>query len=92
VTATVTMSRSANTMEFLSNGLTRHPGRTYQLWLIGPSGPRSAGLFQTADGRHPPKLIAGPGDATALAVTEEPAGGSAQPTTRPLMTMPLPSA
>jgi len=91
-TATVTMSRSANAMEFLSSGLVMHSGRTYQLWLIGPNGPRSAGIFDTDNGKHAPKLFAGPGDATALAVTEEPAGGLAQPTTRPLITMTLPTA
>jgi anti-sigma-K factor RskA len=91
-TATVTMSRSANTMEFLSSGLVMHSGRTYQLWLIGPNGPRSAGIFSTDNGKHAPKLFVGPGDATALAVTEEPAGGSAQPTTHPLITVPLPTA
>jgi anti-sigma-K factor RskA len=90
-TAMVTLSRSANTMEFLSSGLAMHKGRTYQLWLIGPGGPRSAGIFDTTNGKHAPKLFDGPGDATALAVTEEPAGGSAQPTTHPLITMALPT-
>ncbi|HEY3604293.1 MAG TPA: anti-sigma factor [Sporichthyaceae bacterium] len=91
-TAMVTMSRTAHTMEFLSSGLAMHKGRTYQLWLIGPNGPRSAGVFNTANGKHAPRLFEGPGDATALAVTEEPAGGSAQPTTHPLITMALPTA
>jgi anti-sigma-K factor RskA len=91
-TAMVTMSRSANTMEFLSSGLAMHKGRTYQLWLIGPNGPRSAGIFDTANGKHEPKLFVGPGDATTLAVTEEPAGGSARPTMNPLITMALPTA
>ena len=91
-TATVTMSRSTNAMEFLSSGLAMHKGRTYQLWLIGPNGPRSAGIFNTDNGKHAPKLFVGPGDATTLAVTEEPAGGSAQPTTHPIITMALPTA
>ncbi|HEY2832740.1 MAG TPA: anti-sigma factor [Sporichthyaceae bacterium] len=90
-TATVTLSRSAGEMEFLSNGLLMHSGRTYQLWLIGPNGPRSAGIFTTDNGKHAPRLFSGPGDATVLAVTEEPAGGSAQPTTQPILTLPLPT-
>jgi anti-sigma-K factor RskA len=91
-TATVTLSRSANRMEFLSSGLVTPSGRTYQLWLIGPHGPRSAGIFNTDNGKHAPKLFVGPGDATTLAVTDEPAGGSVQPTTRPLITVALPTA
>jgi len=91
-TATVTVSRSANQMEFLSSGLSMHKGRTYQLWLIGPTGPRSAGIFSTDNGKHAPRLFTGPGDATVLAVTEEPAGGSAQPTTQPIIKVPLPTA
>jgi anti-sigma-K factor RskA len=90
--ATVTLSRSAEEMAFRSSGLLMHPGRSYQLWLIGPNGPRSAGVFTTDHGRHAPRLFAGPGDATALAVTEEPAGGSAQPTTQPILTLPLPAS
>jgi anti-sigma-K factor RskA len=90
-TATVTVSRSAAEIEFLSHGLLMHAGRTYQLWLIGPNGPRSAGIFTTANGTHAPRLFAGPGDATVLAVTEEPAGGSAQPTTQPIIRVPLPT-
>jgi anti-sigma-K factor RskA len=89
-TATVTLSRSAEQMEFRSSGLFMHPGRTYQLWLIGPNGPRSAGVFHTDNGQHAPRLFPGPGDATVLAVTEEPAGGSAQPTTSPILRLPLP--
>lgn len=57
-------------------------GRTYQLWLIGPEGARSAGLLATP--AHPvvTPLRAG---AEQLGVTLEPSGGSRQPTTRPLL-------
>jgi anti-sigma-K factor RskA len=93
VTATVTVSRKANQVMFLSRGLTDlRKDRTYQLWLIGKDGPHSAGTFAPSAGRHGAKLIAGPGDAEKLAVTEEPAGGSAQPTTKPILVMDLPQA
>lgn len=88
-TGTATVSQAANHMEFVSRGLAERPGRTYQVWLIGPNGPRSAGTFRTDGGRHEPVLIAGPGDAMKLAVTDEPKGGSMQPTTPILMTMDL---
>ncbi len=63
-------------------------GRTYQLWGIGDAGnPVSLGTFDTdASGR----ALVGrpvPADAefTVSAVTEEPAGGSPQPTTTPFL-------
>ncbi len=88
-TATATVSKAANRGEFLSRGLLLRPNRTYQLWLIGPNGARSAGVFSPNDGRHDPIVFTGPGDATAIAVTDEPKGGSAQPTTKPMLMMTL---
>lgn len=93
VTATVTVSRKANQVMFLSSGLTDLASdRTYQLWLIGKDGPRSAGTFNPSQGKHGAKLIVGPGDAETLAVTEEPSGGSAQPTMKPILMVGLPQA
>lgn len=61
--------------------------RTYQLWVVPKKGvPISAGLFRPQEGnvllveKPPPTAI---GDAAALAVTDEPAGGRPQPTTSP---------
>jgi hypothetical protein len=61
------------------------PGRSYQLWFIRSRGPAivSAGVFQPDAGRgatlqvNDARLLTG---LTAMAVTEEPAGGSAAPT------------
>jgi anti-sigma-K factor RskA len=54
--------------------------RTYALWFIGSDGPKPAGLFRTSDG-HAAHMINGtPEGFNALGVTEEPAGGSPQPT------------
>lgn len=54
-------------------------GRTYELWFIDDSGPRPAGTFDVdADGTVNHRV-----DVTApatVAITEEPAGGSPQPT------------
>jgi anti-sigma-K factor RskA len=58
----------------------------YQLWVIGVSGARSAGLMPGADpGGTSPVLADGiqPGD--HLGITIEPAGGSARPTTTPVV-------
>ncbi|WP_037670391.1 anti-sigma factor domain-containing protein [Streptomyces griseus] len=62
-------------------------GRVHQLWLMRPDvQPRSLGLF---DGDTP--LVATGLDTagTSLAVTVEPDGGSAQPTTQPIVQLAL---
>ncbi|MEV5518757.1 anti-sigma factor [Streptomyces flaveolus] len=64
-------------------------GRVHQLWLMRPGAvPRSLGLF---DGDTP--LLASNLDrsATSLAVTVEPGGGSARPTSRPVVQLALES-
>jgi anti-sigma-K factor RskA len=64
-------------------------GRVHQLWLMRPGAqPRSLGLFAAdtplmADGLNT--------NATSLAVTVEPGGGSAQPTTVPVVQLALDS-
>ena len=64
-------------------------GRVHQLWLMRPGAqPRSLGLFE----RDTPLVATGLGtSATSLAVTVEPAGGSAQPTTQPIVQLALKS-
>lgn len=92
VTATVTMSRSAGGMVFMAHGL-KDAGdrRTYQVWLLGPgSAVTSMGTFDSDGKDNTTRLFPGPGDANALAVTEEPAGGSERPTTKPVLAMDLP--
>jgi anti-sigma-K factor RskA len=54
--------------------------RTYALWFIGPDGPEEADLFRTDQGRATRLLERTPVGYAALGVTEEPAGGSPQPT------------
>lgn len=63
-------------------------GRTYQLWGIGEGAdPVSLGTFQTtADGTAVVRASAPPGvDFDVSAMTEEPAGGSPQPTSTPFL-------
>jgi anti-sigma-K factor RskA len=71
-------------------GLPRPPGsRVYQLWVITGAGTaRSVGLLAiTSTGSAGPALAADvlPGD--RLGITVEPAGGTAQPTTTPVVIM-----
>ncbi|MFB9930341.1 anti-sigma factor domain-containing protein [Amycolatopsis halotolerans] len=57
-------------------------GQAYQFWLMGPRGPQSAGLLRTGDGTITAAL---PPDTDRIGVTVEPATGSPQPTTAPIL-------
>jgi anti-sigma-K factor RskA len=61
------------------------PGKTYQAWYVSQGKPVSAGVFSGSSGDLTAVQLAGTiGGAQAFAVTVEPIGGSAQPTTEPL--------
>lgn len=62
-------------------------GKTYQAWFVPPQGaPVSAGLLDSAG----PVLLQGNGSgAAAVALSVEPDGGSPQPTTTPVLVIPL---
>jgi Anti-sigma-K factor rskA len=67
------------------------PGQVYQLWLIGPVKIVSAGLLPTAkSGVTPPVVATGIVKGDKLGLTVEPAPGTAQPTTKPILALPLP--
>jgi anti-sigma-K factor RskA len=63
-------------------------GRTYQLWLVTPTAKINAGTFMPAPNGEVMMRATMPmptGSLAAVAVTEEPMGGSPQPTTTPMM-------
>ncbi len=63
-------------------------GRTYQLWLLTPDGPVSAGTFEPGAGgvsTLQAEYALEPDQFDGVAVTEEPAGGVPQPTTTPIL-------
>ena len=64
------------------------PAQTYQLWVIGPDGARSAGLLSRT-GRAGPVLASGvePGD--RIGITVEPAIGTSGPTATPVIAVPI---
>jgi hypothetical protein len=84
-------SRSRDEAVITLAGLSGLPsGKAYQLWMIGPSGARSSGLVTLdARGSSGPILARGLGDATKVGLTVEPAQGSRQPTTTPIMLLPV---
>ena len=84
-------ARHAGKMIFTSAGLPALPGtKVYQLWLLGQPRTRSAGLLPAARaGRTGPVLASGLVRGDQVGVTVEPAGGTAQPTTTPIVVMPV---
>jgi anti-sigma-K factor RskA len=91
-TVTAVMSLREHEAVVTTAGVPSLPGtRVYQLWILTSSGAaRSAGLLTvTRAGSTAPVLASGvlPGD--RLGITVEPAGGTAQPTTTPVVILPV---
>ncbi|MGW3342307.1 anti-sigma factor [Nonomuraea rubra] len=93
-TATVVISRDLGRMVFTSSGLADLPAtKGYELWLMGPDGPRPAGLLdRRQDGVSHPMMLTPQDRDGRVALTVEPAGGSERPTTQPIMLAELPEA
>ncbi len=88
-TVTVVVSAGQQAAVVSATGLRSLPSaQTYQLWVIGPDGARSAGLLSRT-GRAGPVLASGvvPGD--RIGITVEPAGGTSSPTTTPVLAVPV---
>lgn len=90
---TVAVSRELNEAIYFCQDLAPLPaGRTYQMWYVDPGDAvRSAGLLAAEAGLQSATLPP-PGAAAALAVTVEPSAGSAEPTSDPIATFPLPTS
>jgi anti-sigma factor RsiW len=85
----VVYSRSRGEAAVVLTGLPALPsGRTYQLWLMDSGGAataRSIGLVGGSGTSNSPVLADALDSATTVGLTIEPAGGSAKPTTTPIM-------
>ena len=90
--ATVVLAAARHQLVVVTNGLPALPaGQVYQLWLIGKTKIVSAGLLPAAtSGRTAPVLASGVVKGDTLGLTVEPAPGRAQPTTTPILALPLP--
>ena len=90
--ATVVLAADRHELAVVTTGLPALPsGKVYQLWLIGKPTTVSAGLLPAAkNGQTPAVLATGVVKGDTLGLTVEPAGGSAQPTTTPILALPLP--
>ncbi|MFC8270970.1 anti-sigma factor domain-containing protein [Streptomyces sp. NPDC057271] len=88
---TVVVSRSLDRAVFAASGMAAPPsGRVYQLWYDDEGTMRSAGLMDpraTAEAT----LLDGPvSGASGMGVTVEPVGGSARPTSAPVVVLAFP--
>ncbi|MEU0404313.1 anti-sigma factor [Streptomyces sp. NPDC006197] len=87
--ASVVSSQKLGKAVFITSGLpSPGSGKTYQLWLGQGGTMRSAGLIQ-GDGTV--FLEGDTAHANAVGLTVEPAGGSTQPTTKPLLLLNMPA-
>ncbi len=89
--ATVVLAADRHQLVVTTSGLPALPtGKVYQLWLIGKT-IVSAGLLPSAkSGQTAPVLASGVVKGDELGLTVEPAPGSSQPTTTPILALPLP--
>ncbi len=90
--ATLAYSRELGQTAITVDGLPAAPeGQTYQLWYFGKGGSiTSAGLMTPAGDGSGQRVLDGDANAaTAVGMTLEPAGGSEQPTSEPLVVIDL---
>ncbi len=80
--ATVVMSHREHALVFSAHGLAALPGgRAYELWLMGPSGERPAGMLKPDQGGMAgPAVVSGLAPGDMIGLTIEPAKGASQPT------------
>ncbi|HTP14634.1 MAG TPA: anti-sigma factor, partial [Streptosporangiaceae bacterium] len=89
--ATVVMSHAERELVFTAAGLRALPAaERYELWLKGPSGMKAVGLLPgERAGMSGPVVISGLSARERIGMTVEPAGGSPQPTSPPVLMLSL---
>jgi hypothetical protein len=90
-TATVVMSHRYRSLVLTTAGLRPLPaGRRYQVWLMGPSGDRSAGLLPAPhDGMTSPVIATGLAAGDSIGLTVAPGHGSPHPASTPILMLNL---
>ncbi|QWZ10580.1 anti-sigma factor [Nocardioides panacis] len=82
---TVATSPSLGRMAVQTDGLQKLPtSRAYQMWTIHAGTATSAGLIENLKAG---KVMSMPSAGTTVAITVEPAGGSTEPTSKPIVTV-----
>jgi hypothetical protein len=92
-TTTVVLSATRHEIVVSTSGLAVLPSaKVYELWLISRTVTHRAGLLPAAvSGRTAPVLASGLAPGDVLGMTVEPAGGTSQPTTTPILELKLPA-
>lgn len=91
-TATVVMSRRERALVFTAAGLRALPAaKSYELWLMGPGGIKPSGMIsESGRGKMAgPMVISGLLAGDKVGLTVEPASGSPQPTSPPVVVIVL---
>lgn len=89
-TATVVASPSLGEAVFIASGMPEAPrNQVYELWLISSTGAEPAGLLDIDNGQGTHVMRGDMSGVVAIGVTVEPAGGSSQPTSDPIMLLEL---
>ncbi|WP_019854036.1 anti-sigma factor [Actinopolyspora mortivallis] len=90
--AAVVVSEQRGGVAFLGSDMAEPPpNRVYQLWFLDEGRPVSAGVFEPAAGMAESSVVSQPPEgADHMAVTVEPEGGSARPSTEPVMVLDMP--
>ena len=91
-TGSVVVSRERGEAVVVATDLASAPaGLAYQLWAINDDGATSRGLLDTGGDNATGQVIEWPSDASTLGMTVEPAGGSEQPTSDPILVLDVPA-
>jgi anti-sigma-K factor RskA len=88
-TAVVYWSKSLDESAVVLDGVERPPGKSLQMWVITGSDVASAGLYAPRGGDRYELMKGALKPEQAFAVSVEPAGGSKQPTTKPIVVVPV---
>jgi anti-sigma-K factor RskA len=88
--ASGTVIRTGDTGVMQVSNLPQRPGRVYQIWLLQDGKPVPSTLFQVhRDGTGAAAIPHGLDRSTQVMVTSEPATGSDEPTTKPILSAPV---
>jgi anti-sigma-K factor RskA len=92
-TGTIVMSHRAHALVFTAARLPSLPSsERYEVWLMGSSGPRAAGMLPAPRaGMTAPVIVSGLRAGDKFAVSAEPAGGARHPSSQMIMKVALPS-
>ena len=92
-TGTIVMSHQDRALVFTAARLPALPSsQRYELWLMGSSGPRAAGMLpEPRAGMTAPVIVSGLRTGDTFAVSAEPASGARHPTSRMILKVTLPS-